>query len=189
MKNSLFRIFLAVCLIVSIQSCTQNEPGKKVVAQPIPDASEENLDWIVDELIVKWENNRDYCIETLEAMPEDAYTFQPVDSAKTFSEQASHIITTMHWQMEKLGFTELPEFQNRSKEQLIQSYHLLFAYLLSELTSMNGDQLKETVGVFYGESTKRRLLNLLDNHVTHHRAQMVMYLRMKGITPPSYRGW
>lgn len=30
---------------------------------------------------------------------------------------------------------------------------------------------------------------LLFDHVTHHRAQAIMYLRMRGIEPPAYVGW
>ena len=172
-------------------ACDQSED--KIEQKPEVNSStiseDENLDWIVDELQIKWNNNKNYCIETLESMPEEAYNFIPADSIKSFSEQASHIITTMHWQMAKLGFDNPPEFNNESKAELIKSYELLFDYLLSELEAMDGEALKETVGVFYGKSTKRRLFNLLDHHVAHHRGQMIVYLRLKGIEPPKYRGW
>jgi uncharacterized damage-inducible protein DinB len=43
--------------------------------------------------------------------------------------------------------------------------------------------------MWYGSSTKNRILNLMDNHLAHHRGQMIVYLRLKGIEPPSYVGW
>lgn len=29
----------------------------------------------------------------------------------------------------------------------------------------------------------------MDNHLAHHRGQMIIYLRLQGIKPPAYTGW
>jgi len=190
MKSNSFLVLLL--LIWQLQSCSSGNEHAHQKNQSMtesPATTSDNLDWIIDELIIKWNNNKEYSIETLETMPEEFYGFVPIDSVHSFSEQASHTISTMHWQMEKLGFNDIPEFKDGSKAELISSYKALFDYLISELESMHGSELKETVGVFYGKSTKRRLLNLLDHHVAHHRGQMMIYLRLKGIKPPKYRGW
>jgi len=34
--------------------------------------------------------------------------------------------------------------------------------------------------------TRRQFFMLMADHVTHHRAQMLVYLRLKGIVPPKY---
>ncbi len=188
--QKLYFVLLASLFAITLASCSQEEKSKtQNIKEPNAQIQDDSLDWIVDELVIKWNNNKDYSIETLEAMPEEFYGFVPIDSMHSFSEQATHIVSTMHWQMEKLGFKELPEFKDESKAELITSYESLFDYLISELESMEGYELKETVGVFYGASTKRRLLNLLDNHLAHHRGQMMVYLRLKGVKPPKYRGW
>lgn len=184
-----YALFIFVLLTIQLQSCSGESKQTPEIEQASAIANTENLDWIVDELVIKWTNNKDYCIETLEAMPEEAFNFAPADSMQSFSEQAAHIVSTMHWQMEKLGFDELPEYKDATKAQTIESYIALFDYLITELKSMNSEDLQETVGVFYGESSKRRLLTLLDNHVTHHRGEMIVYLRLKGIKPPKFRGW
>jgi uncharacterized damage-inducible protein DinB len=36
---------------------------------------------------------------------------------------------------------------------------------------------------------KLQILNLLNDHQTHHRAQLIVYLRINGIKPPDYVGW
>lgn len=149
----------------------------------------DNLQWILDELMVKWKNNKEYCIEMIEAMPEEEFNFIPAEDMMTFREQLAHIVTTLHWQMDKLGFDNHPEFTSNSKEEIISSYNNLFDYLISELEAMDQAALKDSVEVFYGESSIQRLLNLMDNHIAHHRGQMIVYLRLKGIKPPKYRGW
>ncbi|NJL74904.1 MAG: hypothetical protein HC892_07620 [Saprospiraceae bacterium] len=30
---------------------------------------------------------------------------------------------------------------------------------------------------------------LMNDHLTHHRAQMIVYLRLKDVQPPKYVGW
>jgi uncharacterized damage-inducible protein DinB len=32
-------------------------------------------------------------------------------------------------------------------------------------------------------------MNLLQDHITHHRDQLLVYLNFKGITPPEFSGW
>jgi uncharacterized damage-inducible protein DinB len=49
--------------------------------------------------------------------------------------------------------------------------------------------LNEQVDFISGKMTRRRVLLLLTDHVTHHRGQLVVYLRMKNVEPPKYVGW
>ena len=34
--------------------------------------------------------------------------------------------------------------------------------------------------------TKRQIFLLLTDHVTHHRGQMLVYMRLNGLVPPKY---
>lgn len=36
---------------------------------------------------------------------------------------------------------------------------------------------------------KIQFLNLIQDHQTHHRAQLLVYLRLNNLTPPRYSGW
>lgn len=40
-----------------------------------------------------------------------------------------------------------------------------------------------------GRMSKLQFINLLNDHQTHHRGQMMVYLRLNGIQPPEYMGW
>ncbi len=37
--------------------------------------------------------------------------------------------------------------------------------------------------------TERQIINLMNDHLTHHRAQAIVYLRLNGVMPPKYVGW
>ncbi len=36
---------------------------------------------------------------------------------------------------------------------------------------------------------KIQFLNLIEDHQTHHRAELLVYLRLNNIKPPEYIGW
>lgn len=185
MYKILFTV-LGLLLMMQAHSCTTQNPQEMTTEVT---TETDSLNWIVDELIEKWTNNKSYTIALIEAMPEEEFDFVPAEDMKSFKEQAAHIVSTLHWQMEKLGFNEIPEFKSETKADILASYEALFEYIILELESMNGEQLKDSVSVFYGDSSKRRLLNLMDNHVAHHRGQLIVYLRLKGIAPARYKGW
>ena len=37
--------------------------------------------------------------------------------------------------------------------------------------------------------SKESFLLTMDNHLAHHRGQLIVYLRLMGLKPPSYVGW
>ena len=64
-----------------------------------------------------------------------------------------------------------------------------FAYSTGVVQGLEAKQLEEPVDFFAGPMNKRQILNLMTDHLTHHRGQAILYLRLRGIKPPSYRGW
>ncbi|MEM6517680.1 MAG: DinB family protein, partial [Bacteroidota bacterium] len=40
-----------------------------------------------------------------------------------------------------------------------------------------------------GQASVFKIMNFTIDHVTHHRGQATIYLRMNGIKPPDYIGW
>ena len=51
------------------------------------------------------------------------------------------------------------------------------------------EELKEIVDFFAGPKSNLQILNLLQDHVTHHRGQLIVYLNLNEIEPPKYSGW
>jgi uncharacterized damage-inducible protein DinB len=64
-----------------------------------------------------------------------------------------------------------------------------FEYAQKTIADLTEAELNEKVDFFAGQMTRRRILLLLTDHVTHHRGQLVVYLRLNNIKPPRYRGW
>ncbi|MDW3646357.1 MAG: DinB family protein [Bacteroidia bacterium] len=179
--------YLIIISILLTQSCTQLHSQKQEEKTPMTHPAENQ--WLIEDLIKKWENNKQYSIEVLTAMPEEFYDFSPAKGMKSFREQASHIATGFNFQLKKSGLPSLPAVKNKSKASMIASYTEIFDALIQNLKNYPAAELGEEASMWYGSSTKLRMLNLMDNHLAHHRGQMIVYLRLKGIKAPSYIGW
>lgn len=146
-----------------------------------------------DAFLEKWENSKIYLIEVAEAMPEEFYDFKPTDRQMSFKEQLVHIKGNMDWlsnsyftsETFKREKTALPA----SKEETIALVSAAFDATLEIIKNTSEEKLKEIVDFFSGEKSKLQILNLLQDHVTHHRGQLIVYLNLNDIKPPSYSGW
>lgn len=59
----------------------------------------------------------------------------------------------------------------------------------SHVQKANETDLTTKVDFFARPKTKLQILNLMQDHVTHHRAQILVYLNLNEIKPPKYVGW
>lgn len=141
----------------------------------------------------KWENSKQYLIGIAEAMPEEFYDFKPTERQMSFKEQLIHIIGNMDWLSTtyftdrefKKGASELPD----TKAETISILSEAFDNSQKIIENTSEADLKTTVEFFSGEKSKYQILNLLQDHVSHHRGQLIVYLNLKDIEPPKYVGW
>ncbi len=141
----------------------------------------------------KWDNSRDYLIAMAELMPEQFYDFKPTERQRSFKEQLLHIKGNMDWLS---GTYFSSEEYNRaktdpaiSKEETIKLLKEAFTASSEIIKKASKEELKETVEFFAGPKSKLQILNLLQDHVTHHRGQIIVYINLKNLEPPKYVGW
>lgn len=146
------------------------------------------------EFLEKWNNAKAYTLELAELMPAEHYTFQPTDEIRSFEDQLRHMVRNMVWLSNSYLGNEA-EFPYPLKDTVYEKTDLLqvleagFDYAYSAVETLDPEQYNDTVDFFAGPKTRRQILILLNDHVTHHRGQAIVYLRLKGIKPPRYRGW
>ena len=148
----------------------------------------------LSEMITKWEHAKKYTLEVANAMPDSAYGFSPANGEMTFGNQLSHLGENMIWLSSKYLKNEKPPFdkiahQGVAKIAVVENVTRAFDYALAALQSLKPENLEETVDFFAGKMTKRQIINLMNDHLTHHNSQCLVYLRLKGIKPPDYVGW
>ena len=141
----------------------------------------------------KWENSKIYLIAIAEAMPEGHYNFKPTERQMGFNEQLVHIKGNMDW-LSTTYFTDI-EYKKEEKElpqtksETILALENAFDAVIKIVKNTPDEELKATVDFFAGPKSKLQLLNLLQDHVTHHRGQLIVYLNLNEIEPPKYSGW
>lgn len=150
-------------------------------------------DGFIKDMSKKWQNARDYTLELAELMPEEAYTFKPTEDQLSFHDQMLHIVSNMNWLSSSyLGGQKLEESLKDtvySKSEVIVIMKKGFQNALDAINNLEPSKLNETVDFFAGPMHIRQILTLMNDHVTHHRGQAIVYARLKGIKPPRYRGW
>lgn len=148
---------------------------------------------LFNELLIKWENARSYTLEVAELMPASHYNYQPTAEVMTFGEQLLHLTHNMNWLGERYLGAKSHSYTLRdtmySKEVLLQILEEGFQNAAKAMESLSAEEAEESVDFFAGPMTKGQIVLLMHDHLTHHRGQMVIYLRMNGIKPPRYRGW
>lgn len=125
------------------------------------------------------ENAKAYTLAVVEAMPDENLNYQPTREVRSFAAQAYHIAYTIEFQNE-ISSGKSPSWNpgdenSKTKKELIEWIEKGFERMEAILKNAP-----------YREDLVTSFVSFLD-HNAHHRGQMVVYLRMNGIVPPSYR--
>ncbi|MCG2460879.1 DinB family protein [Flavobacteriaceae bacterium F89] len=149
---------------------------------------------VIPTFLEKWENSKNYLIAVASAMPEEKYDFRPTKREMSFGEQLLHIRENM-LMLATTYFTDNPlQKENMAVAQNDKTHIILFLAEAFDQTSaivkaIKPNDLSQEVDFFAGTKTKLQILNLMQDHVTHHRGQLIVYLNLNGIEPPKYIGW
>lgn len=122
-------------------------------------------------------------------MPESGFHFKPVEGVKSYQTQLWHITNWLRRHSTHVTGLELEQPTLRSMEDILDALDAFFEGFIEFLQQVEEEELQEVVKMWYGKSTKSKIITVMDNHLSHHRGQMVVYLRLNGIKPPDYKGW
>lgn len=142
----------------------------------------------------KWKHAAAYTLEVATLMPAEAYDYRPTPEQKSFKEQLLHILSNAVWLSSSYLGGEVYEADLKrtdySKEDMLNLLQTTFQYTQKVLEEFTLAELDDPVQFFNEEVNKKgQILTLLNDHHTHHRGQLLVYLRLNGITPPRYKGW
>ncbi len=144
----------------------------------------------------KMTHSKEYTLAVARLMPDTLYSFKPVEGEMSFGEQLIHITQNLYW-LSSTYLAENPNPFTETKEHLllldkaaiIQLVSKAYDYALLSISKLDTTTLSKESKFFAGNKNKYQFLNLIEDHQTHHRAQLIVYLRLKGIKPPEYIGW
>jgi uncharacterized damage-inducible protein DinB len=127
-------------------------------------------------------------IAVAQAMPADQYGFRPHPESMNFGDLMSHIAATNYQFCAGLKDTDTPQLPSPTdKDGIVKFLSDSFAYCSGIISTLTDDQLSKRHNSPDGNLPGRDVLLAMYVHVAHHRGQAEIYLRDKGIKPPSYR--
>jgi len=150
-------------------------------------------------LVMEWTRAKTGTQEYIDAMPEDGIGFKPRPEIRSFAEQMLHIAGTNYvfasiasgqanpYDMFKGKDPEKMEDLKQSKTALRKFVLDSYDFMINGVKGLNSAKLDETVEFFKMKMPRYLLLAKAMEHHAHHRGQTTIYLRLKGITPPSER--
>ena len=128
-------------------------------------------------------------IRAAEKMPEESYSFKPTPEVRSFGEIIGHVADAQYlFSSAILGETNPSpnvEKTKKTKAELVQALKEAFAYSDKAYDGMTDVQATQMVKFFGSDSTKLSLLTFNSVHNYEHYGNLVTYMRIKGLVPPS----
>lgn len=150
-------------------------------------------DPFLKDFLERWENSKKYFLAVAEAMPEEKYQYKAYEGGMSFAEQLLHVALIIDWHaFSKFDGRESAikweEFKTmgKTKQEMIRIAEIEFNRAKRLIASFDPDRIDEKGSYADFTRTRRQFLLLLADHVSHHRAQMIVYLRLQNIEPPNY---
>jgi len=160
---------------------TPAAPAAVPAAAPIANPAITGLKW-------PWTRVKDITVRAAEKMPEALYGFQPTPEVRTFGQLVGHLADSnvMLCSM-ALGEKKEPwtvEKTKTSKADLVAA--LKESIAVCDRAFAQGDaDLATGVNLFGVDTNRFALVGLIIGHEFEHYGNMVTYMRVKGLVPPS----
>lgn len=130
--------------------------------------------------------------KTAEKVPDDLYAFKPVPEVRSLGQLIGHIADSQFGMCATAAGEKPPqsgiEKSATTKAALSKALNDSIAYCDKVLAAMTDARGAEVTKFFLGPSTRLGILSFNTAHSYEHYGNLVTYMRLKGIVPPSSGG-
>jgi uncharacterized damage-inducible protein DinB len=132
---------------------------------------------------------KDVLLKSAEKMPEENYSFKPVDTVRSFGQIVGHVADAQYTFCsialgEKNPAPDI-EHTKTSKADLIAALNTAFAYCDKAYGGMTDATAVQTIKLFGNDAPRLSALTVNNMHDLEHYGNLATYMRMKNIVPPS----
>lgn len=151
-------------------------------------------DLFIRSTVERLKNAKEYSIKMAEAMPAEKYDFKPTPSEMSFGGMLMHMAENLLYISTEFVSSDRGRAMgamptDSSKASVIKTLMAAYDNAIATVAALPKENLADSVAFFAGKLTKMQMINILSDHQTHHRGQLVVYLRLNGIVPPRYIAW
>lgn len=130
-----------------------------------------------------------WLLASAEKMPEENYNFHPTDAVRSFGQVVGHVADAQYLFCSVVLGEKNPglkiEQTKTSKADLIAALKDAFAYCDKAYDGMTDASAVQLVKFFGGDTPKLSVLSVNIAHGAEHYGNIVTYMRLKNIVPPS----
>jgi uncharacterized damage-inducible protein DinB len=140
-----------------------------------------------------WNTSKGYLMEFANAMPDGKYDFKPTEEVFSFAEQLLHLVGTNYWCFSRIKGEKSPKAEDafnskgKTKSDVINLLNESFAYGDGVISGLTEKTAAEEISMGQSKLALWKILLFCEQHIAHHRGQIVVYLRLNGIKPPQYK--
>jgi len=134
---------------------------------------------------------KDDILKSAEKMPEENYSFKPAPRVRTFGQILGHLAEEQYLYCGAAkGEQKAADIEKTktSKADLLTALHGAFAYCDAVYDGLTDATAVQMVKVGQSQHTRLRILWGNTVHDNSHYGNLVTYLRIKGLVPPSTEG-
>ena len=131
-------------------------------------------------------------LKSAEEMPEENYSFKPTPEVRSFGALVAHVADAQYEFCAPVAGDGMKspgvEKNKTSKADIIQGLKDGFAYCDKAYDAMTDAKAGEMIKFFGRQMGKVSVLDFNNVHTFEHYGNMITYLRIKGLVPPSSQG-
>jgi uncharacterized damage-inducible protein DinB len=128
-------------------------------------------------------------LKSADKMPEDKFSFKPADGVRTYGQLLAHIADAQFLLcgIAKDGKQQMKGIEKsaHSKAEIVKGLNDGFGYCESVYSTLTDAESASTVSWFGQQRTKLTVLDFNIAHAFEHYGNLVTYMRINGIVPPS----
>jgi len=128
-------------------------------------------------------------LRSAEKMPEENYSFKPTDSVRSFGQLVGHVADAQYLFCSVALGEKNPapkvEQTKTTKDDLVSALKDAFAYCNKAYDSLTDASAAEPIKLFGQPAPRIGALTVNNMHNMEHYGNMVTYLRLKNIVPPT----
>jgi len=142
----------------------------------------------IEILVEHWKKSKDLSLKTAEAMPPEFYDFKPFPEARAFGAEQQHLGQAEGFYLGRLGKGAAPAApkDDSTKATTVKYLTAVFDWSIGVVGQLTSADLTKTFGQGKQAATGLELLYQAMIHTAHTRGYGEMYLRIKGVVPPTY---
>jgi uncharacterized damage-inducible protein DinB len=136
-----------------------------------------------------YNNVKNNIVRSAEKVPEEDYSFKPTPEVRSFGQVLGHIADANYMFCSAVLGEKNPapgvEKSKAKKAELVEALNQSFSYCDKAYDGMTDQSAAEMVKFFGREMPKLTVLSINTAHDNEHYGNLVTYMRLKSIVPPS----